>query len=376
MGRLKAGFLLPYSGVFTSLKTDFRQGFDMALQDKNIIVEACVEFIQSGARKTVEEALRKLVLFENVDLVTGVVGTKVMMQIIPFMDAQRVPVIINNLGADLPTGLLRSEYLFYNSLHLWKSQWVMGKWAQKKYGGEPSINISLYESGYSLHECFKMGAVAAGAQTLKLNIMRNITGVADTRALVGYLRDQQPRHAHVLLSGSEGAQFLDLFYQSGLDQTIALSVNPFITGESQAGEKTNNGSRYSAITWYKELPSPANRLFMQLYADDYGEQPNVFSLLGYETGLALAAAVREINEPVSKQVLAAALAKTTPEGPRGKMQLSTCPLQTWQPVYIQHRDDAGGCRVVGEDTGIEWNHPSQAGSVQNVSGWENPYMCI
>jgi len=324
--------------------------------------------------------LKKLVLFENADIVAGFVGTKVMMHLIPFIEAQRAPVILSNLGADLPGALLHSQYLFYNSLHLWKSEWAMGKWMQCKYGGEPSVSLSLYESGYGLHECFKTGAAAAGAQTMKLNMVKNMSALPDTRMLISYLQEQQPRHAHILLSGKEGEQFLDLFFQSGLSRHMALSVNPFITGESLCRKVDWNGRLHSALTWYGGLPTPGNELFTRLYRDNYGVQPNVISLLGYETGLVLAAAVHNMGHCINRKELAMALSAAAPQGPRGKINMGTCPLRTGLPVYIQSSDrqvkDQQVTHRVEEEAGIEWSDPLIGPAGQSVSGWQNPYLCV
>ncbi|MES1160765.1 MAG: hypothetical protein ABUM51_08410 [Bacteroidota bacterium] len=134
----------------------------------------------------------------------GVTSTKVALSLLPTLENRQTPAILMNLGADIPGRELSSEYLFYNSLHLWKSEWVIGKWAQKKYGGEPSINMSIYEGGYGLHESFKTGTSVSGAETVKLNIVKNFSPSPDTSPLIQYLHVQKPHHSHALLSGKEG----------------------------------------------------------------------------------------------------------------------------------------------------------------------------
>jgi len=373
---LKAGFLFPCSGVFKNLKSDFQQGFDLAMQESAVRVNVYPEFIQTGALKTVEEVLNKLVLFENVDLVAGIIGTKVITSIIPLLEMHRVPAVISNLGADVPGWTMRSEYLFYNSLHLWKSQWALGKWAQQQYAGVPAINMAMYEAGYGLHECYRSGVAEAGATTLQLNVLRNYKGVGDTPALVEYLRQQQPGHAHILLSGRDGLQFLEEFSRSGLQEKIALTVNPFISGETGCGAAGAEGAYHHALTWYPDMPSPANRLFVAEYRTAYRQLPNVYSLLGYEMGLVLAAATAGITGKINRQELAAALSAAAPEGPRGTIAMSTCSLQTKLPVYIQQAGEQEPVYRAAATESIEWDHPSLAATVPVVSGWQNPYLCV
>ncbi|WP_431212410.1 hypothetical protein ACQ86N_42990 [Puia sp. P3] len=124
--------------------------------------------------------------------------------------------------------MLSSDYLFYNSLHLWKSQWAIGKWMQDIYKGEPSVNLSVYESGYGLQDSFRIGAGASGATTLKVNLVRNISGPPDTMPLIRYIQEQRSTHIHALLSGKEGEQFLQLYQEHIGPSGAGISVNPFM----------------------------------------------------------------------------------------------------------------------------------------------------
>jgi ABC-type branched-subunit amino acid transport system substrate-binding protein len=381
--RLKLGFLFPYSGIFRRLRTDLEQGLALGWggERKDIVLAPHPAFIQTGSLKDTENALKKLLFHDEVDLVIGVVSTKVARSIIPLLEKQQTPLLFLNLGADVPTSELQSPYLLYNSLHLWKSQWAIGKWAQKKYGGEPAINLSIYEAGYSLHETFKAGVADAGAETVKLNIVKNFAPLPDVRPLIQYLLAQQPAHTHALLSGKEGELFLRLFNEQGLHSKMALTVNPFMVEEGPLSGIPDGTATHSAITWSRELDTAANRQFVEGYQARYDEYPHAFTLLAYEAGLALAAAVETIPGKINSASLADALENVRPAGPRGKFSLSTRPLQTQMPVYIRQpvitpspgRHQNGIIEIL---TGIEWNAPSLITQQPFSSGWQNPYLCV
>jgi len=376
MASLKIGFLFPYSGTFPDLKNDFRQGFDLGMSKyaPGLTISALGEFIQMGDRKSVEDALNKLLFFEQVDVVLGIVGKLVTMDCIPLVQKNGIPVIINNLGESIPSPSFSTPSLFYNSLHLWKSQWSMGMWAQAKYGGCPAINLSIYEAGYQMHECFQMGAAHSGAETVTLNILKNINGPIDTTPLIQYLTEQQPPHAHALLSGKESAEFLHLFAESPLRDKVPLSVHPFMTEEPTLDLP-------SMTTWTKTLDNPANLLFVEGYVKEYEISPTVYSLLGYEDGLALGAALASIEGRLTKDKLRAALSSVRPEGPRGHISLSTQPLLAAQPVYlckpmVEQGTGLAGHRVLETVGATHWDDPSFASSWASVSGWQNPYLCV
>jgi len=381
--KLKLGWLFPYSGIFRNLKNDLQQGFDTALQKEgsDISIESYPEFIQTGGLKDTEDALKKLLLYEQVDLVIGVTSTKVAIGILPILENKQAPVILINLGADIPLRELSSDYLFYNSLHLWKSEWAIGRWAQKKYGGEPSINMSFYEGGYGLHEAYKTGTAASGAETVKLNIVKNLSPSPDTSPLIQYLSAQRPSHAHALLSGKEGEQFLQLFYEQDLMSKLSLTVNPFMAEDGLLADIPAGLELYNALSWSATLDDPLNQAFVHLYTGSWGEPPNVFSLLAYEVGLALAAAIREIPGKISREELARTLGQVRFPGPRGIIALSTRPLQTDLPVYIRKpvKDARTGIpanRVLEKETGIEWNDPTLTAIQSSLTGWQNPYLCV
>ena len=380
--KLRLGWLFPYSGIFSELRSDLQQGLDLALcAETGTRIDAYPQFIQTGGLKDTEEALKKLILYEQVDLIVGVMSTKVALCILPLLESRPIPAILLNLGADIPCRELSSDYLFYNSLHLWKSQWVMGRWAQQNYGGEPSINMSVYDGGYGLHESFRRGTVVAGAETAKLNSVQNFSSIPDTAPLVQCITDQRPRHAHALLSGKEGIQFLQLFSKSALVSETVLTVNPFMAEDGLLEEIPGGLALYNACTWSRDMEKEEHRQFVGTYMAAYGTLPTAFSLLAYESGLALAAALQEMPGKISRQDLATQLGQVTIKGPRGRVRLSTRPLQTEMPVYIRKpilspQADRPVNKILSVENGIEWNDPSLYTGQPFFTGWQNPYLCL
>lgn len=382
--KLKLGWLFPYSGIYPDLREDLEQGLELAVRQAGspVKIEAYPVFVQTGAMKDTEDAVKKLLLYDKTDLVMGVASNKVVSALTPLLESRKTPMILLNLGADIPNRQLSSDYLFYNSLHLWKSQWVMGKWAQRRYGGEPSINMSIYESGYGLHECFKTGTAVSGAETVKMNIIRNITPAPDTAPLIQYIREQAPRHAHILLSGKEGQQFLQLFRDENLGSKLELTVNPFMVEDGLLNDLSPGLDLYNATTWSSGLDSPLNRSFVEGYVNAYGMSPSAFSLLAYEAGLVLASALEKM--PLQKyagQALSQALGDCIVSGPRGEIRLSTRPLQTHLPVYIRKPIQSTmtapplNC-ILATEQGIEWDDTSFNAPPSYLTGWQNPYLCV
>ncbi|MDB5140799.1 MAG: hypothetical protein JWR12_2715 [Mucilaginibacter sp.] len=385
MRKLRIGFLYPYSGVFTKLKNDFRLGFELALKKElpSVEIDSIAEFINLGDYKSVEKAINKLITFDEVDLIIGIVGTKVIINAREIYEKYKVPVIVNNLGGYIPTYSFRSEYLFYNSLDLWKSEWTMGKWAQKQFGGFPAISMSIYEAGYNLHECFRLGSSISGAPFLKMDLTKKMTGEPDTFPLINSLLKHAPGHAHVLLSGKEGAQFLDYYKKTSLLNGIPISVNPFMIDDCLEIEDKAVEHVFSACTWSYLLENQQNRSFVDNYEGAYSRNPNAYSMLAYETGLIICEVLKSLGDQgYSGEILAKKLSEAISEGPRGKVQISTMPVNANPPVYIResffdHKTATVKNNVIDVDGGVSWDNPDVlTAAYQNESGWENPYLCV
>lgn len=394
---MKIGFLFPYSGVFPDLKDEFRQGFllglgagtaasagsaqapgggtaapatDAAAPATGATAPATghtvlAEFIQNGDLKTTEQALQRLFFYERVDVVAGVVGNCILADLLPTLERAQAPLIAHNLGGHFPGRYLSSPYLFYNSLHLWKSEWSMGKWAQARYGGVPAVSLSLYEAGYHFLESFKNGAGASGAETLTLNVMRREDGPADPLPLVRFLEEQQPPYSHVLVSGPEAERFLAYVDASPIRSSVPLTSHPFLGAPEIP----------FATTWLESLDTPDNRAFVEAYTSSYGASPSVFAMLGYESGLALSGltapdAAGRVSRPTRARIIEH-LTSVSPVGPRGPICLSSQPVTSPQPVYLcrgttvlERLDE-----TTPEDPGFSHLHAGAA-------GWANPYLCV
>jgi len=377
--------LIPYSGIFKNLRSDFKQGVLLAFEQ---IIPSCQmeiidEFIQTGGQSFVEQALDKLTLFDNVDIIIGIVGTKVTQNCLEIINKRQVPVIIVNLGGFVPTHQFRSDYLFYTSLDLWKSEWTMGKWAQKQYGADPCVSLSYYEAGYNMHECYRYGLHAAGARYVKLNFIKGMSASPDTLPLINQLQLLMPNHTHAMLSGKEGEQFLYYYQEKKIASRTTLSVNPFMVDECLETTDLFAANLTSAVTWTYQLETAANRHFIEAYERKFHQSPIAYSMLAYEVGLCLSMAVSAHEDKrISRNSLATGLKNTTCLGPRGEINLKTTSFFTSHPVYIRlsqinRKTNLIENKIIDQDPGIGWEHPEilQA-AYQNSSGWQNPYLCV
>ena len=381
MKKIKIGVLIPYSGIFKNLRSDFCNAMELAIPEvmrSNILV--IPEFVHTGGTKQVKDVLNRFTQFEAVDLVTGILGNGVLPSILSDLDQDKVPVLINNLGGYVPSAAIQSPYLFYNSLQLWKSEWAIGNWSRLTYGGQPSINTAMYDGGYHLKDAFRLGTVKAGADTCNIHTLKGYETLADTAPLIEIMKSEKPGHAHILLSGTEGEQFLNLFYTDKNMAAQPITFNPFMVEDGMKVSNLPVEGAYSAMTWSRDLQLTANIKFVTAYKNTYGEWPNAFSLLGYETGLAIAAAIANLGAGIPNRAnLAESLRAVQVNGPRGSVNLSNA-HQKNNPVYLRlaKKDQTGLItnEIIKELTALEGDDESLASFGATTSGWQNPYLCV
>jgi branched-chain amino acid transport system substrate-binding protein len=243
--------------------------------------------------------------------------------------------------------------------------------------------MSVYEAGYDIHNTFRLGAYRGGADNVYLAVLPYTKDSYDTLPLIDVWRQQKPVHAHALLSGKEGDQFLENLAKSELSETLPVSVNPFMVedGKPASSPHLNGLQLINATTWCAGLQNEDNKKFVLAYTENYEKIPGVYSLLAYETGLALGTALTKTENSLNKNKLTAALHQHLAIGPRGDIFLATSPLlKTKLPVYIRigsvNSDQVWENSITGIMDGIEWNEPVLEETRLNVSGWQNPYLCV
>lgn len=377
---LRVGLLFPQSEIFPRLKADLLISLQMALQ-RHQGVEILTEFIYAGDAKSVERALNKCYYEYDCKVLIAVVNSKVIVSLAPLVAKLQLPILVINLGENLPQPNWQQPFLYFISLHTWRSELVLAQWAQKKFGGTCAFNTSVYDSGYGLVEAYKLGLTAGGASQMHLNILRNPIGEFATHTLFENMSKQPFSFMHVLLSGKESANFFERHRFFNERKPITMSqfmlemLNEMPAGITQ--------KFYSASTYQHGSLSAVNVDFRKKFCELAGRKPGSFALLGYEAGLLLAA--RLALCPPHKMLPTAWFLIPDDlqlEGPRGAMHLYMDTSKSDYPVYIyEHTCSLDHESIVSQliaevkeeifDLTELHKHSSLA-----LSGWQNPYLCL
>ncbi|MBJ7469190.1 MAG: ABC transporter substrate-binding protein, partial [Rhodoferax sp.] len=135
-GKLKVGFMLPYTGTFASLGTAIENGFRQHVTELGgKIAGREVEYFKVDDESEPSKAtdnVNKLIKRDQVDVIVGTVHSGVAMAMAKAAKESGTLLIVPNAGADAVTGAMCAPNIFRSSFSNWQPGYAMGEVMAKK----------------------------------------------------------------------------------------------------------------------------------------------------------------------------------------------------------------------------------------------------
>ena len=321
---IKIGFLAPYSGVYPFYSHHLMAGILLGLYPGGVQTDE-VQFVpaytQMGDPKSTIEAVNKLVFFEQVDIISGLISYKSIPDIIPVIETYNKLAFFFDMGELIPHFNHLSPNIFYSSQQIWQSEYALGYWANKEFGDAGMMVMPVYEAGYHLSGAFFKGACAAGAKNLGLHVLARDPANVKQFNLSGFFAEIEktpPSYVHAVFAGNMGNEFLRLWKESRFHQHIPLTViENMVYDDVLENVAELDLQLYAGISWSRSSENIRNREFVTKFETTGGQMANIYGLLGYEAGLAL----REVKHHMQKRDWATVinlLQQESVSGPRGE----------------------------------------------------------
>ena len=130
-GKIKVGFMLPYTGTYAALGNAIENGFRLYVQEQGGKLGGReIEYFkvddESEPSKAVDN-INKLIKRDNVDVVVGTVHSGVVMAMAKVAKDTNTLLIIPNAGARAVTGPMCAPNIFRSSFSNWQPGYAMGK---------------------------------------------------------------------------------------------------------------------------------------------------------------------------------------------------------------------------------------------------------
>ena len=336
-GKVRVGFMLPYTGTFAQLGVDIENGVRLAIdQQGGKLGGREIEWFkvddESEPSKGVENA-SKLVQRDKVDVLIGTVHSGVQMGIHKVARDTGVLNLIPNAGVLAATRALCAPNVFRASYTNSQPTLGLGK-AMVERGHKKAVWISWkYAAGDEAFEGFKQSYTAAGGTIVK-ELGLPFPNV-EFQALLTEIAALKPDAVACFFAGGGAVKFIKDYAAAGLKDKIPLYGSGFLTeGVLDAAGPAAEGI-ITAMHYADSLNTPRDNAFRLEYAKAFRSQPDVYAMQGYDTGLLLIQGANAVKGDLSaKPALYKALEGATIDSPRGKWTMSKAhnPIQD---IYLR-----------------------------------------
>ena len=339
---LKVGMITTLSGGGAGLGIDVRDGFMLAInQSGRDDVEVIIEDDQRKPEIAVQLA-DKLIQAENVDVMTGIIWSNLLLAVAPAATAQGKFYLSPNAG---PSGLAgRGCHPLYFNVS-WQNDAfneAAAVWANENGIDNVFLMAPNYPAGQDMIAGFKRffnGNVAAEVYT-KL-------GQTDYAAEIAQMRASDADTIYFFLPGGMGISFMKQFAGSGVEKTVMGPAFSFDQGILGAIGDAALGVKNTAH-WSKDLDVPGNADFVSAFQEAYDRLPSLYAAQGYDTALLLLSAMDKADVG-DADAFRAALAEADFQSVRGDFAFGANqhPVQDIYMREVVKEGDVVTNRIVG-----------------------------
>ena len=347
-GKVRVGFMLPYTGTFSQLGVAIENGFRMAINEQGGKLGGReIEYFkvddESEPSKGIENA-NKLVQRDKVDVLVGTVHSGVQMGIQKVARDTGVLSLIPNAGIHAATRSLCAPNVFRTSFTNSQPTRALGQVMVAK-GHKKAVWITWkYAAGDEAFEGFKESYTAAGGTIIK-ELGLPFPNV-EFQALLTEIAALKPDAVACFFAGGGAAKFIRDYAAAGLKGKIPLYGSGFLTeGVLEAAGSAADGI-VTTMHYSDALDTPRNKKFRLDYAKVFRSQPDVYAVQGYDTGLLLIQGANAVKGDLNnKPALYKAMESATIDSPRGKWTMSKAhnPVQDIYLRVVENKEN----KVIG-----------------------------
>ncbi|MGF0539014.1 ABC transporter substrate-binding protein [Agrobacterium sp. ES01] len=323
---VKIGMITTLSGGGAGLGVDTRDGFMLAIKNAgNKDVSVVIEDDGQKPEMAVQLA-DKMIQQDNVDILTGIVWSNLLMAVQPGVVAQGKFYISTN-AAPAPLAGAGCSPLYFNAAYQNDNlHEAMGQYANQDHK-KMFILAPNYPAGKDSLTGFKRyfkGEIASEIYT-KL-------GQTDYAAEIAQIRASGADGVFMFLPGGMGIAFMKQYSQSGIDIPVmgpGFSFSQDVLGAmGDAALGTKNSGQ-----WSHDLDNEANKKFVEGFQAEYDRLPSIYALQGYDAAqLILSAAAKA--DVKDTEAFRAELLKADFASPRGKFKFNTN-QHPIQDIYVR-----------------------------------------
>lgn len=348
---VKIGFVSTLSGPAAALGVDVRDGFLLAIQhleaDGTIAPGSMAAIIRDDqqAPDVANQAVQELLQNEQVDFMTGIIFSNIMLAVADTVFDAETFYISPNAGPSQLAGEDCSPFFFNvawqnDNLHEAMGQYVMDQGYQNVYILAPD-----YPAGQDALTGFKRFYTGGLAEELYTQL-----GQLDFAVEMELIRASGADAVFTFQPGGMGINFIKQYAEAGLLDEIPLYLPGFSADQdviNAVGEATVG--LFNSSQWTLDLENDVNARFVADFESTYDRIPTLYASQGYDAALSIAAAVNQAGDLSDKDAVRAALMAADFGSVRGKFAYNTnhYPIQDYYLRQIVQGDSGPINTTVG-----------------------------
>ncbi len=365
---MRIGLLLPSSGFYPYIGSDFFEALKMAL---SVNVEFYDEDVETASPEIVQKAVRNLIVKKNVDMIAGWIGYKSIMAIRPIIQQTQTPLIMCNSGEIPLLKADQSPYIIHLSLNLFESVYYVAKWAFQTFGRNYVNQVSFFDAGYPF-----LFAADLASKNYKGNILGvDVSHQNNLGLKYENLIKLSPDFMFSSYSGWEAVDFMKLLREKNNTANLPIISHAMFSDEvvlkNEAAENV-----YFVKTW-KDLQNTSLNKINEDFHSITHRKISPFGIIGFETGAIINHLIDKGWKPkfeIQDKVEGAKI-----KGPRGEIYFENN-LNRFNTNYFLYQTKRNKSNVNSEFVKQLFPEESDLEILttvdKEVKGWTNTYLCI
>jgi branched-chain amino acid transport system substrate-binding protein len=346
---IKIGVINSYSGFLAQAGDQMQKGIDLYVKthEKELPPGVKIELIRRDDTATPDTGKRlaqELIARENVQLLTGIVGSPIAAAVAPLTAQAKVPLVITNAaGVAIPR---ISPYVVRVSFTIWQQAYPLGQWAAKQNWKTAFTAVSDFIPGHDGEGAFTKGWTDAGLKML--GSVRFPTSNPDFTPIVQRIKDTKPDVAFIWVPAQEQAtSVLKAVRDFGLKQA---GVNVISTQDLLPDEQlpligdVAIGLVTSGI-YSTAADRPANKAFLAAWDREYADKaiPDFLSVDGWDGMSAIFDLIKETKGTFTGDDAIKFLSHwKTDNSPRGPISVDPATRDIIQNIYMRKTEMKNG----------------------------------
>jgi len=379
---MKTGFLLPRSTVYPALGYAFLDGCKTYLQYRGVPANIITDNIGFGLdEKEVYSKTETMVLGNNADVVVAFVDGRCADMLAPMFAAAGKILLVVNMGAHYPEVTSSPLPVIEHGFNVAFNSRLTGKLAADEKRVSAIMATSYYDGGYM--QCYAM--VSRYQQLVGSMSYNYISHFKQSEFNMASLEEFLNTHPDentlfCLCSGDVSHLMYHSLAQLQQQKDLHLYVSPMMLDEQLKESmlpdfNIENVKGYTS--WHSSIDNDNNILFKKNVNEFSGRKPDMFSLLGWETGILLEQIKKMLDKGLKGISLIESLKKMKFDSPRGWLKIDGQTQQTYSPAYLisvagNFEQTIEACLEDNVEEREKFNTEKPEGA---ASGWRNTYLC-